>query len=52
METEVRELIAYGLIGAVVLAGGIAYVMKRRRDYWRQLRMAGNSEAKRRELRR
>lgn len=49
---EARELIAYGLLGALALSAVVAYAVARRRAYWRRLRMAGSSVAKQRELRR
>lgn len=49
---EVRELIAYGLLGTLAVSAAIGYLIARRRAHWRRLRMAGSSIAKQRELRR
>lgn len=51
-ELELREWIAYGILAAIVTGGAIAALVYRQRAQWRKLRMAGNSEAKRRELQR
>jgi hypothetical protein len=49
---EVREWIAFGIL-AIFFAGAAAGgMLHRQRAHWRKLRMAGSSEAKRRELRR
>lgn len=49
-ELEVREWIAFGIVVALFTSAAVAGVVYRQRAHWRKLRMAGSSEAKRREL--
>ena len=51
-EFEVREWIAFGILAALFTGATAAGLVYRQRAHWRKLRMAGSSEAKRRELRR
>lgn len=52
VEFEAREWIAYGMLVALVAGATGAALVYRQKARWRKLRMAGNSEAKRREYRR
>jgi hypothetical protein len=48
---ETRHWLAIGLIASVTIGAISAFLVQRRKAYWRKLRMSGNGEAKRRELR-
>ena len=52
VEFEAREWIAYGMLAAMVAGATAAALVYRHKARWRKLRMAGDSEAKRREYRR
>jgi hypothetical protein len=49
-DLEVREWIAFGIVAALFTGAAVAGLVYRQRAHWRKLRMAGSSEAKRREL--
>jgi hypothetical protein len=51
-EFEPREWIAFGIIATLFVGATAASLVYRQKARWRKLRMAGNAQAKKRELER